>query len=252
MKNTKIARRAVTMVLVLSMLLCILPAASAATTTATITENGSTTVDLLMGDTCTLTYTPDTTGTHLFYFAHQVDEHTWDMIEFSAPRINGQDVGGFTRYAVGNYRGAFFDLTAGTTYTFELSNVTDHDMLQKELYCTMAQDLDNVSWAEEPRNGFAGENALAILNLDPLPSVSETITWSSSNSAVAKVEENEYGAAQIQYLSAGTTTITAAFSGGKSISKEITVFERTSYTIGDTLSCAPLDIYGDGSCMQYL
>ena len=84
MKNTKIARRAVTMVLVLSMLLCVLPAASAATT-ATITENGSTTVDLLMGDTCTLTYTPDTTGTHLFYFEHQVDEHTWDMIDFLAP-----------------------------------------------------------------------------------------------------------------------------------------------------------------------
>ena len=63
MKNTKIARRAVTMVLVLSMLLCVLPAASAATT-ATITENGSVAVDLEMGDTCTLTYTPDTTGTH--------------------------------------------------------------------------------------------------------------------------------------------------------------------------------------------
>ena len=251
MKNTKIARRAVTMVLVLSMLLCILPAASAATT-ATITENGSTTVDLLMGDTCTLTYTPDTTGTHLFYFEHQVDEHTWDMIDFSAPRINGQDVGGFTRYAVGNYRGAFFDLAAGTTYTFELMNPTDHDMLQKALHCTMAQDLDNVSWAEEPTGGIAGYNNTAILNLEPFASIKETITWTSSNPSVATVEENEYGAAQIKYLSAGTTTITAAFSGGKSISKEIKVVERTSYTIGDTLSCTIVDLHDNGERMQFL
>lgn len=87
-------------------------------------------------------------------------------------------------------------------------------------YCT----APTISWGTAPADGTVGGNMAATVSTNQ---TSPTVTWTSSNTSVATVDAN----GKITYVAAGTTTITASYTGDGttycaekvSVSKEITV-----------------------------
>lgn len=81
-----------------------------------------------------------------------------------------------------------------------------------------------IAWSTAPAGGTAGGSMTASVTTNEL---APTVTWSSSNTGVATVDAN----GKITYVAAGTTTITAKYTGDgitycaeeASVSKEITV-----------------------------
>ncbi|MCI7430251.1 MAG: InlB B-repeat-containing protein [Bacteroidales bacterium] len=81
-----------------------------------------------------------------------------------------------------------------------------------------------IAWSTAPAGGTAGGSMTASVITNEL---APTVTWSSSNTSVATVDAN----GKITYVAAGTTTITAKYTGDgttycaeeASVSKEITI-----------------------------
>lgn len=81
-----------------------------------------------------------------------------------------------------------------------------------------------IAWSTAPAGGTAGGSMTAAVSTNQ---TSPTVTWTSSNTGVATVDAN----GKITYVAAGTTTITAKYTGDgttycaeeASVSKEITV-----------------------------
>lgn len=80
-------------------------------------------------------------------------------------------------------------------------------------------------------NLYVGESKTVNASINPSNATNKTVTWSSKDSNIAKVESGK-----ITGVKAGTTTITAT-AGGKSASVEVTVREKSGAT------CA----YGDAN-----
>ena len=89
-----------------------------------------------------------------------------------------------------------------------------------------------IEWTTAPANGTVGGSMTATVSPNQ---TSPTITWNSSNTSVATVDNN----GKITYKAAGTTTITASYTGDGttycaekvSVSKEITVKEAPKWQI---------------------
>lgn len=109
-----------------------------------------------------------------------------------------------------------------------------------------------IAWSTAPAGGTAGGSMTASVTSNEL---APTVTWSSSNTGVATVDAN----GKITYVAAGTTTITAKYTGDgttycaeeASVSKEITVEATPVWKIKGTFTDWAEYIFvdnGDNTC----
>lgn len=90
----------------------------------------------------------------------------------------------------------------------------------------------------ETRNYYTDEDCHLNITLDPENAIDEKITWQTSNPEVATIEYYNYGGGQpdedksvnINFVSAGTVTITATSENGLHDSAEFTVVNRPTAT----------------------
>ena len=109
-----------------------------------------------------------------------------------------------------------------------------------------------IAWSTAPAGGTAGGSMTASVTTNEL---APTVTWRSSNTSVATVDAN----GKITYVAAGTTTITAKYTGDgttycaeeASVSKEITVEAAPVWKIKGTFTDWADYIFvdnGDNTC----
>lgn len=109
-----------------------------------------------------------------------------------------------------------------------------------------------IEWSTAPAGGTAGGSMTASVTTNEL---APTVTWSSSNTSVATVDAN----GKITYVAAGTTTISAKYTGDgitycaeeASVSKEITVEAAPVWKIKGTFTAWADYIFvdnGDNTC----
>lgn len=118
--------------------------------------------------------------------------------------------------------------------------------------CTSSCTTPPIAWSTAPADGTAGGSMTASVTTNEL---APTVTWSSSNTGVATVDAN----GKITYVAAGTTTISAKYTGDgtiycaeeASVSKEITVEAAPVWKIKGTFTDWADYIFvdnGDNTC----
>ena len=131
------------------------------------------------------------------------------------------------------------DLLSGKTYdiiTFTPEEVgsADYNIIIEKLVPATAISIGNY----EERNYYTDEECFLHIAFNPENAIEEKITWQTSNPEVATIEYYNYGGGQpdedtfvnINFVSAGTVTITATSENGLCDSAEFTVVNRPTAT----------------------
>jgi len=124
-----------------------------------------------------------------------------------------------------------YEMTAGQTYYLRLKFYnTDGD----DACILTAEKMVQPTGISLNYDTYAGyENSYVVLNASIAPSNGiETVTWSSSDESVAKVDE--YG--EVWLVSLGTATITATTVNGLQAACVISVVEPETIHVGDTVT----------------
>lgn len=135
-----------------------------------------------------------------------------------------------------------FSAEAGVTYTlsgnyFGINKKTVvYTFLLEE-----SQPLEGIKLYAEVDSGYVGSFLTVDVNYMPANGQREELTWSVSNSAVAKITEAYSDYAGLELLSAGKVTVTATTVSGKTASVSITVTQLPELTVGDNDVTLPAD-----------
>ena len=187
---------------------------------------------------CTLQFTPEVDGWYCLY-AEMYDAYFWGEIYDANGEILACDA---DAEEVDDCYMIKLPLTAGQTYSIE-ANWGDWGggyLTMQMIHLTVPMQSLNLDDTE--MTGYAGEKLWLeySFSYSPLLSIPEKITWTSSDEAVATVDETGY----VQLLSDGTAVIAVASESGLTASCTVTVDSMPSIICG-----VPVEPdFEDGSC----
>lgn len=234
-------KRLIALALALCMVLCVIPAASAAETPASL-DLGTYDITVPYGQSVTYTFTPADSGRYALSYP---DGGLNLYFELDVQITNATDIP-TNPFVCGHHtRGWFVDLTAGTTYTFTMTNCWHGDVTQEITFCPANTKLESAAFTKESIIGFVGEGADLQIDLNPVDAVCEDITWASADTSVATVATDyEYGATFVKFVGEGETTVTATFSGGTVLSIPVKTLAVTDMKLDTTYNNTPAEMDG--------
>lgn len=140
---------------------------------------------------------------------------------------------------VGGHIEIFWEMNAGEIYYLSITNYSD-DQPPYSLYVDAAATAQELVLKNQELSGYPGNSVIFDFSFQPLLSLPERVSWSSSDETVLAVEQWgwEYGIMKRP----GTVTVTATSENGLTAQCTVTVLEPPSISCGEQ---ATMDLAAD-------
>ena len=191
----------------------------------TILENETKTVSLRGGESVTYSFTPNTPGTYTMYVPSNYENYP---AEFHVEGV------AWDMWQANDRRGAAaFNLQAGQIYSWTVS--ANWDMTNCPVTLVKADAMTGLTMQETEKTTYVGSEVTIEAIHTPVYGVDREITWTSDNTAFAKVEATSLTSCNVRGISKGTANITASWTdaNGKAQTAtcKVTVMETTPLTL---------------------
>ena len=191
-----------------------------------ITEGTWSTYMEAWGGSVTYRFVPEISGTYVI----ALDEGIWGMMMLDVYEDGVQLHDALTIYKTARHQGQSVYLTAGKEYLLSFTNYNEWDY-GGGICVYRAEPLQSV-YGPLTVSGYVGHGEQYYLYVDPLFAV-ENLTVESSNPDVVSVDYMFNHSIYMDYLSAGTATVTITASNGASATITVHVAEVPTLNMGE-------------------